>query len=254
MTTQKQSYRLHAPSRPLIQTILLVAILITASLTVAGSEVFAQISQVKVSARAEVTAEPDTAHFALGVTSKDADASKAMTRNSDKMRQVLRALRSHVPNRQLKTRHVQLMERYEFSGRQRTFSHYEASNSVEVTLYQDLNKLPKMLGEAIAAGANVVGQIAFDVQDRKPYEKQARLQAVADLREKAEQIAQAAGYVLGKPLLIQEGTQPAPFASYSYAVEGVSARSLESAAAPPVEAGVLSISVEIHADYSLLNP
>ena len=67
-----------------------------------------------------------------------------------------------------------------------------------------------MIDTLVGAGANDIGGINFMVSQASKLLDDAREQAVADARRKAEIYAKAAGVTLGAPLSISEGGAPGP--------------------------------------------
>ena len=67
-----------------------------------------------------------------------------------------------------------------------------------------------MIDTLVGAGANDIGGINFMVSQASKLLDEAREQAIADARRKAEIYAKAAGVTLGAPLSISEGGAPAP--------------------------------------------
>ena len=67
-----------------------------------------------------------------------------------------------------------------------------------------------MIDTLVGAGANDIGGINFMVSQASKLLDEAREQAVADARRKAEIYAKAAGVTLGEPLSISEEGAPAP--------------------------------------------
>ena len=80
----------------------------------------------------------------------------------------------------------------------------EASSLVTVRL-RDISKSADVLDKMISAGANVVTGISFDISEPSKLLDQARTEAIADAKRKAEIYAKAAGVSLGRPLSISEG-------------------------------------------------
>ena len=76
---------------------------------------------------------------------------------------------------------------------------------------RDIDKLPAVLDRAIAAGANEMSGIEFVVSEQSKLLDQARDEAIADARRKAELYAKAAGAKLGRVVSItEEGSAPPP--------------------------------------------
>jgi uncharacterized protein YggE len=86
---------------------------------------------------------------------------------------------------------------------------YQASNRVTVRLH-DIPKVASTIDVLVGAGATNVGGIGFSISNASKLLDDARGQAVADARRKAEIYAKAAGVTLGAPLGISEEGAPGP--------------------------------------------
>ena len=69
----------------------------------------------------------------------------------------------------------------------------------------DVTKVASVIDTLVGAGANDIGGINFMVSQASKLLDDAREQAIADARRKAEIYAKAAGVTLGAPLSISEG-------------------------------------------------
>ncbi len=86
---------------------------------------------------------------------------------------------------------------------------YRASNHVTVRI-RDVTKVASVIDTLVGAGANDIGGINFMVSQASKLLDDAREQALADARRKADIYAKAAGVTLGAPLSITEGGSPGP--------------------------------------------
>jgi uncharacterized protein YggE len=86
---------------------------------------------------------------------------------------------------------------------------YRASNRVTVRLH-DVTRVAGTVDTLVAAGATDIGGINFSVSNASKLLDDAREQAVADARRKADIYARAAGVTLGAPLSISEEGAPGP--------------------------------------------
>ena len=86
---------------------------------------------------------------------------------------------------------------------------YRASNRVTVRLH-DVTRVAGAIDTLVGAGATDIGGINFSVSNASKLLDDAREQAVADARRKAEIYARAAGVTLGAPLSISEEGAPGP--------------------------------------------
>ena len=124
--------------------------------------------------------------------------------------------------------------------------YYAVDNTVYVTV-RDLDKLGSLLDTVIGAGANTVNSIQFDVADKDAALKQARADAVADAKAKAEELAQAAGLSVGEIRSISfTDSQYYPV----YEGRGGGGGAAESAAVP-INPGQLTFTVTVSVTYEL---
>ena len=95
----------------------------------------------------------------------------------------------------------------------------------------------------VGAGANDIGGINFTVSQASKLLDDAREQAIADARRKAEIYAKAAGVTLGAPLSILEGSTPVPI-PYRRMAAGM-------AAAAPVAQGEETLQVTVAVSWAI---
>lgn len=126
---------------------------------------------------------------------------------------------------------------------------FQISNSVEVTV-RDLDMLGQVLDDAIAAGANAIGQIAFSIHDPTAVASEARKRAVENARAKADELASAAGMTVRRLVTISEVFAPAP-APYEMATAVADAAGEMSPAPVPIAVGTDVIVVELDVVYEL---
>ena len=86
---------------------------------------------------------------------------------------------------------------------------YRASNRVTIRV-RDVTKVASMIDVLVGAGANEIGGINFVVSQASKLLDEAREQAIADARRKAQIYAKAAGVTLGEPIAISEEGAPTP--------------------------------------------
>jgi uncharacterized protein YggE len=199
---------------------------------------------ITVSGTGVVKAEPNVAHISTGVVTEGATAKEAITRNTAAMSKLVTGLKaSGIAARDIQTTTFNIGSRYTQpkDGRPGTINGYQVTNQVRLTI-RDVAKLGDVLDEAVALGANQINHIAFDIADAEALKDDARKQAIANARKKAELYASAAGVSLGEVLRIAEdgaGLSPVP--------EG----RLAMRAAVPIEPGTRLLEVEVHVTYAL---
>jgi uncharacterized protein YggE len=120
---------------------------------------------------------------------------------------------------------------------------YRAQNTVAVKV-RDLDKVGAVLGAAMGAGANEMSGLAFQIEEPRQLEEQAREKAMADARARAEGLARLAGVRLGPIVAIQESSGDAP-------TSGPTMMYKAQAAEVPIERGELLVTTTVNAVYSI---
>ena len=155
---------------------------------------------------------PDLAQIEAGVTSDAKTAREASEANNAAMGKVLLALKgAGIDEKDYPDLAAVAAAaiRAEPPGGPSTIAGYRASNRVTVRLH-DVTKVASVIDTLVGAGANDIGGINFTVSQASKLLDDAREQAIADARRKAEIYAKAAGVTLGAPLSISEEGAPGP--------------------------------------------
>jgi len=214
---------------------------------------------------------PDLAVFSAGVVTNGVTASEALGANSRQMDRVVAALRrSNIADRDIQTSSISLSPRWNNpeADAQRIAREtrqpyvapteapriigYEARNSVQVRVRR-LGEMGKIIDTLVGAGANEVNGPSFTLDDQKAALNEARVEAVAEGRERAELYAKAAGMRVVRLLSMSEGGGYYPVQQV-FAV----ARAERGGGPPPpppppapVSAGELSLGVSLSMQFEL---
>lgn len=183
-------------------------ILVGAALALASAQ--AAERTVTVTGEATVGVAPDTAVIRIGVSSQEKTAREAGEANARQMTSVLAAIKaSGIAERDIQTSRLSLQPQYDPNkGGTARLTGFQATNQVTVRI-RDIDSLPTVLDRAIGAGANEMSGIEFVVSEQSKLLDQARDDAIADARRKAELYASAAGAKVGQVVSISE-EGPAP--------------------------------------------
>jgi uncharacterized protein YggE len=169
------------------------------------------IGTISVSGMAELFVPPDLAQIDGGVTTEARTAREASEANNAAMGKVLLALKgSGIDEKDFQTSRLSLQPQYapNRSG-PNAITGYQASNNVSIKL-REVSQVAQVIDTLVAAGANNIGGISFMVSAASKLLDDAREQAIADARRKAEIYAKAAGVTLGSPISISEEGSPGP--------------------------------------------
>lgn len=218
---------------PLIPALAFVALLAPAAL--ADSQ-----RTITMTGHGEAKAQPDQVQITAGVTTQAPTAAAALAANTARMKTVFAALtRLGVPDKNIQTVNFSIGPQYNnaHDGEAPTLTGYQVSNQVSVLL-TDVGKLGGALDALVTAGANQMNGIGFSIRDPAPLLADARAQAIADARMRAETYAKAAGVALGPIQSISEGGGDGPRPVFK-------AMALTARAPVPVAAGEESVTADV---------
>jgi len=189
---------------------------------------------------------PDLAMIQAGVTTQGKTAREASEANSTAMTNVLAALKANgIAERDIQTAQFSIRPVHDSrrEGDNRIVG-FQATNQISVRV-RALAKIATVLDQMIAAGANNVSGIEFTVSERSRLLDNARTQAVAEARRKADLLARAAGVRMGRATaIIEHSGAPMP-------VERMTMRAAP-AASVPIEAGEQTLRVYVSVTFELL--
>jgi uncharacterized protein len=201
-------------------------------------------AMISVTGEASVSVAPDLAQIDAGVTSEAKTAREASDANNAAMGKVLLALKgASIDEKDFQTSRL-LLQPQAAPNRPGPTSivGYRASNRVTIRL-RDVTKVASVIDTLVAAGANDVGGINFTVSQASKLLDEAREQAIADARRRAEIYAKAAGVTLGAPLSITEegGHGPIPYRKMAAGM----------AASTPVAQGEETLQVTVSVSWAI---
>lgn len=172
---------------------------------------------VIVTGEGRVARAPDMAMVGIGVEAQASEPGAATDALAARIGPVMDALgEAGVASEDIRTGTLELHAVYrgEHGGPQegREIAGYRAESLLTVTLRRT-GEIGRVVGAAIAAGANRLDGIGFALSDPRAAEDAALEEAAADARRKAALLAKAAGRPLGPVLSIVEsggGGMPSP--------------------------------------------
>lgn len=200
---------------------LLAALLFSAA--VAGGPAEAQVTtelaqpitgtRVDVTATGEVTRVPDIAVISAGVVTRSTTAGGAIQENAQRMARVIDALkRAGVADRDIQTTSINLNPEYRYEENQPPkLVGYTASNQVTVR-FRDIASSGRILDSLVAQGANQINGPTMTIEHPEAALDEARSNAVAIGRRRAELYARALGKRVARVISLSEsgGHYPPP--------------------------------------------
>ncbi|EAR50155.1 hypothetical protein OG2516_15744 [Oceanicola granulosus HTCC2516] len=161
---------------------------------------------ISVAGHGEISVTPDMATVRLGVTAQSKAADAAVDEMSTALAAVLdRLAEADIAPADIRTGSLRLSPNLTdySSSRSSRIDGFTASSILTVRV-RDLDIIGEVLDAVIGDGANELQGIEFGLQDPEPVLNEARREAVANGRAKAELFADAAGVALGELLSLSE--------------------------------------------------
>jgi uncharacterized protein YggE len=230
---------------PLVLSPLLAGLLLAATPAAYADDDKPEKRRITVSATGDVDVVPDIARISSGVTTEAATAKAALTQNSAAMQKIVDALKaSGVDAKDIQTSSLRVEPRYTRAkeGESPQIDGYRVTNQVQLVA-RNLDRIGDILDQLVSLGANETGGLSFEATKAETLRDDARKEAVADARRRAELYAKAAGVELGEVLSIDEGGGEGPQPVMHMA------RAMKSSV--PVERGTETLSANVTITWAL---
>lgn len=206
-----------------------------------------------VGGQGEVAAPPDRATVRLGAEAQAADAAAAQSTVNATMQKALAEIqRVGIPERAIQTTGLNLSPVYapREPGQEAELPRviaYRASNSIQVQV-DDLARVGKVIDAGVAAGANRLQGVSFELQNDLPQRTRALTLAAQEAKTKAQTIAAALQVELGQVREITEGGVSVIPRQENFAASRMMAMD---AAPTPVQPGEVRVQASVTVRYEI---
>jgi uncharacterized protein YggE len=204
-------------------------------------------SGITVVGQGEAFGQPDQAEVQVGVETFAESVAQATEQNEAAIQAVMAALTAQgIAEEDIQTTNYSLWAEQIYGERgPEGIAGYRVANQVNVTIH-DINKVGDVLAAVTEAGANSIYGIHFRVADPAALEAQARAEAIANARERAETLASLSDVELGQVIAISEIIgQPSPFPLGRGGAES------DVASVPTLSPGQLSHQVQVQVTFAI---
>lgn len=157
-------------------------------------------------------ASPDIATLEIGLEAVGTNIVSTYTKSSDTFTAVTTALAKYniaSPDIQLLRLSITPEDRGDVKSNFTGTFIFRIRSTIRVTVH-DLMQIRSLVNDAIAAGANSVDNLVLGYSDLTKVEQQARVAAVGNARERADQLAEALGLSVGDPVSVSETVTSTP--------------------------------------------
>ena len=192
---------------------------------------------------------PDFAKLSLAVSVTSDTVGDARDAAAESMVDVRAALkRQRILDSDIATTHFRIHPEYDYGADGREQVGYTVSNGLTITV-RDTGKVATVIDSAVAAGGDhlVFNHLRFSFSDTTELEKTAREAAVANMREKATQLAEFSNRELGELKVISEGI----FDESDLPAGALLLRAESSGVETPISTGEGAVTVHITGVYEL---
>jgi uncharacterized protein len=209
--------------------------------------------EITIDATGKAYVVPDTAELYLGVYTKGATSEEVMEENTEKINDIIAVLAEFdIPEEDIKTTNYNLYPNYQWTeDRGEYLDGYALDQNVEVKI-SDFDKVGKIMEEVVSAGANMIGDVNFVVDDNEAAKNEAREDAINKINEKVASIEGASGLNLGKVMSYYE------YEAYDYGKGYYAETSYNSydsygleAYAPVIEPGQEEVQLTVSLSYKI---
>jgi uncharacterized protein YggE len=238
----------------MLKTLLLAALLGLAALAVACTsenievQPPAQAQGISVSGTGDASGAPDLALLDLGVSTEGKTVKEARDSAATAMNAVSDAVKGDgVAEKDVQTRQFSIEPEYQYPDGKQELIGFRVTNIVEVKV-RDLDRVGEVIDDVAAAGGDVVQvqSLSFTIEKPETLRAQARKDAMADARTRAEDLAELAGVKLGKPISVTESASAPPTPFSERATMGAGGQE-----ATPIQPGELEVSVTVDVLYAI---
>lgn len=205
--------------------------------------------EVNVEATASAFVVPDVAEVTLGLNVTAPTAEEAVKQNTETMDKVQKALEDlGIAQADIKTSNYSLYENYVWNGETSKPEGYRLDHSVQVKI-RDFDQIGDVIGRSTDAGANVVNNVNFIIDDLESAKSLARDEAIMKAKQKAQDISKQSGLHLGKILTYYEYSNDNYPSPISYGKGGGDVMMSEAAALPNIQPGQQEVSLTVSLTY-----
>ena len=199
---------------------------------------------ISVSGEGKVKAVPDTAIVTLGVLAQGKDQKLVADDAAKRINKITEFVKSlGVKKEDITTSQSSLNPQIDWQTGKQNIVGYQSQQTVTVKV-RGVDKASEIAGKIVAGavdnGANEVYGSQFIIDDSTALQQQARLEAIEKAKQKAAELAKAAGLRLGKVISISEsgsGYPPMPMYGTAEGRGGAVAMDSKVMTAPSIEPG-----------------
>jgi len=194
--------------------------------------------------------KPNIANIAVGIQTTGTTVSQTQSQANQTMNSIVNALKNLGidTDKDVKTTNYRVTPTYDYTLGKQKITGYTTSTNINIKV-RNIDKINEVIDAATANGANQVSGINFDVDDKTKAESEARKEAVAQAKQKAQQAAAIAGFRIGKIISYSENNET-PIRSGMYEVMAAG-KANDDIGNTQIQTGSSEIKVTVYLSYQI---
>jgi uncharacterized protein YggE len=229
-----------------------------------------------VSAEGKAIGVPDIAQFNFSIISEGEDVSKIQKENTENANKAIEFLKNQgIDSKDIKTEYYNLSPKYTYYDCSNTVIYSQPNMEINSSLkpepkpcpppkitgyiitqtisvkIRDFSKIGSILSGIAQYNVKNISNLDFSIDNQTQLENQAREEAISKAKEKAKNIAKAAGFKLGKLLSIEEGNYYPYYRASTLGMGGGTEKSIAAPQPPQIEPGSQEIKINITLTYEI---
>lgn len=205
---------------------------------------------IAVTGTGTVMAAPDIAVADIAISVENSTAKAAQDKANVKSKSVVEYLKkAGIKDADIKTSSYSIYPQYDYTNGTNRIRGYQVTQSLTVKI-RDIDQANDILDGVVAAGANQVNSLSFQIDKPDELKADARKKAIADANEKAEELEDELGIDLGRIVSFNESTND--YYPLRYAKDSAMGMGGGGAVpAPELPAGENEITVNVSITYQI---
>lgn len=205
---------------------------------------------IRVTGFGRARGNPDMANISIGVSVANEDVVAAVEQSNRVMERITQVMTERgIAEADIQTTNFNIWAEEQWdpqTGQRKDARLYRVDSNIQLTV-RDVDDLSGVLQDAITNGANNIYGLNFGIQEPNALAQEARVAALRDARERAEQLAEELGVSLGDVVSVGEvsGGSVMPFFESAMGVGGGGGE-------PPISEGSMSVNSSIEVVYKIV--
>lgn len=253
----KKQATLNKPIR-IIPIILVLVLLVAGCAPGSPTGLTGERVTLSVTGYGQASGTPDLANAQLGVSIVDPDIGRAINEANATIEQITSAVVAQgVSSNDVMTSYYSVWSEEVYdpqTGMPTGETKYRVDINLAITV-REVHRMGDLIAIGLDAGATNISGINFSIDDTAALEAEARSDAIADVRDRAEKLALGLGMTLGDPISVGEGSAGAPGPVYSYGLKGdvgIGGGGVGAGLPNTISPGQSTIGVQVTVIYELL--